>query len=188
MNAPRKDGALAANLAETPVQKNVIYKGRILTLRVDDALLPDGRPCKREVVEHSGGACALLVQDGKVLLVRQFRYAYGELTWEVPAGKLNPGEDPAAAAMRELEEETGRAPASVRHLYTIYPTPGYTNEKIYIYEALGVREGRARPDEDEFVDCALFPLDEAERMIARGDIRDAKTIIAIQHYLLKERK
>lgn len=96
------------NLTEKTVEKHTLYKGFIINLRVDDALLPDGRPCKREMVEHPGGAAVLCVEDGKVLLVRQFRYAYGEELLEIPAGKLDKGEDPAHAAARELEEETGR--------------------------------------------------------------------------------
>ena len=104
---------------------------------------------------------------------------------EIPAGKLNPGEDPAVTAARELEEETGYIPEKVNLLYTMYPTPGYTNEKIYIYEAEGARAGKEHPDEDEFITSSFYPADEVCRMIERGEIRDAKTIIAVQHYLLK---
>ena len=103
------------------------------------------------------GASVLYVREGKVLLVRQFRYPYMEETLEIPAGKLNPGEDPAQTAARELAEETGWQPASVEHMFTIYPTPGYSAEKIYIYRAHGVREGQVHPDEDEFVTAAILP-------------------------------
>lgn len=173
------------NLTEKTVKKNYIYRGKIINLRVDDAVLPDGKPCKREMVEHPGGACVLFVREGKILLVRQFRYAYGEELLEIPAGKLNPGEDPALTASRELEEETGFVPERVTLLYTMYPTPGYTNEKIYIYEAEGVREGSVHPDEDEFITCAFYPVKEVRAMIESGQIRDAKTIVAVQYYLLK---
>ena len=175
------------NLQEKTVKKNYVYRGKIVNLRVDDALLPDGKPCKREMIEHPGGACVLFVREGKILLVRQFRYAYGEELLEIPAGKLNPGEDPAVTAARELEEETGYIPEKVNLLYTMYPTPGYTNEKIYIYEAEGVRAGKEHPDEDEFITSSFYPADEVCRMIERGEIRDAKTIIAVQNYLLKEK-
>ena len=168
------------NLTEKTVRKNVVFAGKIIRVRCDDALLPDGKPCRREVVEHPGGASVLYVREGKVLLVRQFRYPYGEETLEIPAGKLNPGEDPAQTAARELAEETGWEPASVEHLYTIYPTPGYSAEKIYIYRAHGVREGTMHPDEDEFLTAAFYPVDEVLAMIERGEIRDAKTIIAVQ--------
>ena len=168
------------NLTEKTVRKNIVFEGKIIRVRCDDALLPDGRPCRREVVDHPGGASVLYVREGKVLLVRQFRYPYGEETLEIPAGKLDPGEDAAHTAARELAEETGWEPASVEHLYTIYPTPGYSAEKIYIYRARGVRAGAAHPDEGEFLTAAFYPVSDVLAMIERGEIRDAKTIIAVQ--------
>lgn len=171
------------NLKEKTVNKNYIYRGKIVTLRCDDAILPDGKPCKREVVEHPGGACVLYVRDGKVLLVKQFRYCYGEETLEIPAGKLNEGEDPCVSAGRELEEEAGVIADNLKLLFTIYPTPGYTNEKIYIYYADSVREGKVHLDEGEFLNSYYIPLEEVKRMIDDGSIRDAKTIIAVQKYL-----
>ena len=174
------------NLKETTVKKNYIYRGKIVNLRVDDALLPDGKPCKREIVEHGGGASVVFLRGGDLLLVRQFRDAYGEELWEIPAGKLEKGEDPAVTAARELEEEAGFIPEKVTLLYTVYPTPGYTNEKIYIYRAEGVRQGKVCLDEGEFLTSAFIPLDEAAVMVERGGIRDAKTIIAVQR-LLAER-
>lgn len=174
------------NLTEKTVRKNVVFDGKIIRVRCDDALLPTGKPCRREVVEHPGGACVLYVREGKVLLVRQFRYPYMEETLEIPAGKLNPGEDPARTAARELAEETGWQPASVEHMFTIYPTPGYSAEKIYIYRAHGVREGQVHPDEDEFVTAAFYPIDEVLSMIEKGEIKDAKTIIAVMSLRLQK--
>lgn len=95
------------DFTEKTVRRNYIYRGKILSLRCDDAARPDGKPCKREIVEHSGGAAILCVVNGKVVLVRQYRYAYGEVLYEIPAGKLEKGEDPSSAARRELSEETG---------------------------------------------------------------------------------
>lgn len=174
------------NLTEKTVKQNVVFEGKIIRVRCDDAELPDGKPCKREVVDHAGGASVLYVREGKVLLVRQFRYPYMEETLEIPAGKLNPGEDPAQTAARELAEETGWQPASVEHMFTIYPTPGYSAEKIYIYRAHGVREGQVHPDEDEFVTAAFYPVDEVLSMIERGEIKDAKTIIAVMSLRLQK--
>lgn len=174
------------NLTEKTVKQNVVFEGKIIRVRCDDAELPDGKPCKREVVDHAGGASVLYVREGKVLLVRQFRYPYMEETLEIPAGKLNPGEDPAQTAARELAEETGWQPASVEHMFTIYPTPGYSAEKIYIYRAHGVREGQVHPDEDEFVTAAFYPIDEVLSMIERGEIKDAKTIIAVMSLRLQK--
>lgn len=174
-------------LIEKTVNKNYVYRGKIVNLRVDDAVLPDGKPCKREVIEHPGGASVLYVEDGKVLLVRQFRYCYGEETFEIPAGKLNAGEDPMFTAVRELDEEAGVIADSLEHMFTIYPTPGYTNEKIYIYRAKSVKQGRVHLDEGEFLNSFYVPIAEAVNMIADGRIKDSKTIIAIQQYMLANR-
>ncbi len=166
---------------ERTVRKNYLYKGKIVNLRCDDAELPNGAPCKREIVEHPGGAAVLCVEDGKVVLVRQYRYAYGEELLEIPAGKLDPDEDPAVAARRELEEETGLV-ADLVPLTVLYPTPGYSNEKIYIYQAKNVRKGVRHPDQDEFLDVIPMPIEEAIARIKSGAIRDAKTIAALLLY------
>ena len=168
-------------LTETPVKKNYIYRGKIINVRCDDARLPDGRPCKREVVEHPGGAAIVAVTEGGIALVRQFRYAYGEVLWEIPAGKLERGEDPQAAALRELGEETGLTAERPELLFIVYPTPGYTDEKIYIYRAENAKSGAMHPDEGEFLDVRYVPLEEAFAMAADGRIRDAKTLIALQY-------
>ena len=174
------------DLTEKTVNKNYVYRGKILSVRCDDALRPDGRPCKRELVEHPGGACVLYAEEGKLLFVRQYRYAYGEVVLEIPAGKLNPGEDPAAAAARELEEETGVTAEGLRLLFTLYPSPGYTDEKIYIYRATGGRRAAAHPDEGEFVRTEWIPEERVREMLASGELRDAKTIAAVQAYFLSK--
>ncbi len=173
------------DLTEKTIKKNYMFQGKIISVRCDDAALPNGQPCKREIVEHSGGACVLYVKEGKALFVRQYRYAYGETVLEIPAGKLNPGEDPKEAARRELKEEAGVCAEKIEHLYTIYPSPGYTNERIYIYEATGGKEGKAQPDEDEFLEAEYIPLDKVKKMMSRGEIKDAKTLVALQAYFLK---
>ena len=175
------------DLKERTVKVNYVYQGKIVNLRCDEAALPDGKPCKREMVEHPGGASVLCVFKGKVALVRQFRYAYQEELLEIPAGKLEKGEDPMLAAKRELEEETGLVAGELKPLFTLYPTPGYTNEKIYIYEASGVTLGKQHLDEGEFLNVVFLPVEEVARMIEKGEIRDAKTIVAVQSYLLKNK-
>lgn len=172
------------NLVEKTVKQSIVYEGKIVKLRVDDAVLPDGKPCKREVIEHSGGACVLYVKEEKVLLVKQYRYVYGEEIYEIPAGKKNPGEDPSVAAARELEEEAGVKAEKLKHLFTLYPTPGYTNEKIDIFFAEKAKEGKAHLDEDEFLNAEYVPLSKVKEMIESGEIKDAKTIVAVQWYLL----
>lgn len=166
-------------LREETVEKKYIYRGKILDLRCDDARTPDGKACKREVVEHSGGAAVLCVKEGKIALVRQFRYAYGEELYEIPAGKLNAGEDPMCAAARELGEETGLRAERLEHVVTLYPSPGYTNEKIYIFEAMGAENGAQHLDDGEFLQVEYLPVEEVKEMIRRGEIRDAKTIVAV---------
>ena len=173
------------DFTEKTVEKRYVYQGKILNLRKDDALLPDGKPCVREIIEHSGGACALFVKDGKMLFVKQYRYAYGETVYEIPAGKLNAGEEPIKAAARELEEETGIRAKKLEHLFTVYPTPGYTNEKIYIYYALDGEQVCVHPDDGEFVERVWIPVEKVKEMLKSGEIKDAKTIIAAQAYFLK---
>lgn len=171
---------------EKTVKKNYIYKGKILTVRCDDAQLPDGKPCIREIIEHSGGACVLYVKEEKVLLVKQYRYAYGESIYEIPAGKLEIGEDPKLAAARELEEEAGVRASDLQLLYVMYPTPGYTNEKIHIYQAFNGEAVSAHLDEGEFLDVEYVPLDKVKQMLKNGEIKDGKTIIALQAYFLAQ--
>ena len=180
-----KEGIM--QLEEKTVRKNYIYRGKIINVRCDDAELPNGRPCRREIVEHPGGACVLCVKDGKVALVKQFRYAYGEAIYEIPAGKLNEGEDPMLAAERELGEETGMIADDLVLRFVLYPTPGYTNEKIFIYEALGVREGKQHLDEGEFLNVEFVPIEVALEMVENGVICDAKTIVALQRYALEHK-
>ena len=171
---------------EKTIKKNYVYEGKILKLRNDDAELPDGKPCKREIIEHSGGACVLYVEKDSVLLVRQYRYAYGESIYEIPAGKLEPGEDPKNAAVRELEEEAGIKAKELQLLYVMYPTPGYTNEKIYIYQAVDGERVLAHLDDGEFLDVVYIPMEKVKEMMRAGEIKDGKTLIALQAYLLSK--
>ncbi len=165
-------------LTEKTVRKNYLYYGKIINLRRDDALLPDGNPCIREMVEHSGGAAIICVNDGKILLVKQFRYAYQEEILEIPAGKLNEGEEPILAAQRELKEETG-CQATLKPAFVLYPTPGYTNEKIYLFCAENAQAGEQKLDEGEFLNVEWMPLETAYQLLDEGKITDAKTVVAL---------
>ena len=166
------------NLTEKKLGGKTVYDGKISKLEVDEVELPDGSRSLREVIRHSGGAAVYLEADGKILLVRQFRYAYGKEIYEIPAGKLNKGEDPRAAALRELEEETGYK-AELSPMFSLYPTPGYTDEVIYVYKAENPRFVGSRPDEGEFLNCKFLPKESVLKMIKSGEISDAKTISAV---------
>ena len=164
---------------EKTLDREYVYKGKILNLRRDDIVLPDGNKSVREIVEHGGGSAVLCVKDGKVLLVRQYRYAYGKSLWEIPAGKINAGEDPRETAVRELEEECGIVAEDMKLIAEIYPSPGYTEEIIRLYSASGLRDGKTHFDADEYVESFWIGIDEAKRMAESGEINDAKTLIAL---------
>lgn len=170
-------------LEEHEISKSVLFEGRVITLELSEVSLPNGHTSTREVVRHPGGAAVLLVSDGKILLERQFRFPYNEVIWEIPAGKLNRGEDPKSAAVRELEEETGYRAENAKHLLNIYPSPGYTDEIIHIYLAEVADMVGRHLDEDEFINVRFVPFAEARRMIDDGEITDAKTVAAICKYL-----
>ncbi len=169
--------------SEKTVSQNYLYKGKILNLRKDLIILPDGKDAVREVVEHSGGSAVLCEMDGKILLIRQFRYPYMETTLEIPAGKLNENEDPSVTAIRELEEEGGIKAECVEKIFDVYPTPGYTNEIIRIYRAINPIRTSAHPDEDEFVNAEWYDRQQLKKMIDSGEIKDGKTLIALLYTL-----
>ncbi|MDR1465928.1 MAG: NUDIX hydrolase [Oscillospiraceae bacterium] len=176
------------SLRETTLARHVIYDGRIITVRRDEAALPDGKPCIREVVDHPGGvAVAALTEEDELLLVRQFRYPYGEVLLEIPAGKLERGEDPLAAGLRELREETGASAGQVDSLGLFYPTPGYCAEVIHLYVARDLTFSAQALDEDEYLEALRMPLKEAAARVLRGEIRDGKTQAAVLKLAMTER-
>lgn len=173
-------------LTEKLIEKRVIYKGRILTLRADTIELPNGNTAFREVIEHSGGAAVLALNDnGEIYLIKQFRYPYNEVIYEIPAGKLSVDESPLECASRELTEETGIIAGKLSLMNTIYPSPGYTDEKLYIYLAENLAVGVTNLDTDEFVELVSVPFNKALQMVNDGIIRDCKTVVAIYHYALR---
>ncbi|MDR3643776.1 MAG: NUDIX hydrolase [Clostridia bacterium] len=168
------------DLAEKTLEKKTLYRGKIINLRGDTALIPGGRSVLREVVEHPGGVCvAALTQEGELLFVRQFRYPFMEVLLELPAGKLSPGEEPLACGRRELLEETGATALRYESLGELYPSPGYSNEIIYLFEGRGLSYGEQQPDDDEFIEVVRIPLEEAARRVLSGEIKDAKTQAAV---------
>lgn len=156
------------------------YRGRIIYVHSDQVRLSDGAVARREIVEHSGGVAIIPVEeDGTVYCVRQYRYAVGDHVLEVPAGKLNQGEEPFSCAVRELSEETGLTADEYTFLGMFYPSPGYCREKLYIYLATGLHQGKAHLDQGEFLDVEKIPLSKLTDMAMSGELCDAKTIIAV---------
>lgn len=167
---------------EVKISSEKIFDGHVVHLRKDKVLCPNGKESYREVIDHNGGVGILLIVDNKVVLIKQFRYAYDEEIYEIPAGKIEPGEDPKNTGKRELEEETGYEADEIIHLGDIYPTCGYTNEIIHLYYAKNARKKTTHFDDDENIETLLVPYEEVLRMIRNGTIKDAKTICAIQYY------
>ncbi len=167
-------------LFEKTVEKNYVYEGKIINVRRDKAELHNGNPCTREVVEHNGGVCvAALTENKELIFVRQFRYPYMEVVLELPAGKLEKGEDPFEAGKRELEEETGTVAGKYYDLGKFYPTPGYCGEIIHLYAASDLTATQMNPDEDEFLEVEKIHIDKAVDMVINNEIRDGKTIALI---------
>lgn len=168
------------DLTEKQLSSEYVFKGKIINVRVDDALLPNKKTSKREVVEHNGGICVVpLTENNEVLMVEQFRYPYSEVVLEIPAGKRDGNEAPLDGGIRELKEETGATAENFTFLGELYPSPGYCGEIIYMYLATGLSYGETDPDEDEFLDIKKIPLEKAVEMIMSGEIKDAKTQAAI---------
>lgn len=176
-NAPAEKDA---GLIEKTISGEYLYRGKILALRKDKALLPNGRVTSREVIEHPGGVGVLALDDaGCVYLVRQFRYPYGAVLTEIPAGKLEPGEDPLEAGKRELREETGLTADEYVSLGRLYPSPGYTGEIIHLYFARSLHAGAQQPDEDEFLNVLKLPFAQAVQQVLSGALPDSKTQTAL---------
>ncbi|MEG2000939.1 MAG: NUDIX hydrolase [Evtepia sp.] len=168
------------NLTETLLETEQVYDGIIVNVRRDKVTLGDGTPANREVVEHPGGVAVFAIDDEeRVILVRQFRYPMGEETLELPAGKLEKGEDPREAALRELEEETGLTPGAFYDMGVSYSSPGIFTEKIYIYFARNLKQGTAHPDEGELLKVIHMPLSELMELVEQGEIVDGKTLVGI---------
>jgi len=167
-------------LYEKTLRSEPLFTGHIIKVRLDTVKLPNGKTASREVVNHPGGVGILaLDENNNVLTVTQYRYVYGQTLVELPAGKLEPGEDPYSAALRELREETGATTDKLISLGEIYPTPGFCNEIIRLYLARNLTFGDTAPDEDEFLEVQRIPFSVMVDRVLQGEISDAKTCVAI---------
>ena len=168
---------------EKTINSEKIFDGNVIKVSRDEVILDNGNKSTREVVKHPGGACVLVVNDGKVLLEKQYRYAVGAELIEIPAGKRDKGEDLFSTAKRELEEETGLIPLNLRKVYEIFPSPGYTNETIGIFFADEFKQSVTHFDEDESLTSFWLDIPTVIEWLNTGKITDAKTIIALLWYI-----
>jgi ADP-ribose pyrophosphatase len=165
---------------ETCMSSSRVYDGRVLNLRVDQITLRNGGTATREVVEHRGAAAIVpILQERSIVLIRQYRYAIATDLLEVPAGTIEPGEEPEHCAMRELEEETGYRSRQIQKIMEFYPVPGYGTEKIHVYLAMNLVKSEMRTEEDEQINLEILSLDNAIEKVRSGRIRDAKSICAL---------
>jgi ADP-ribose pyrophosphatase len=179
----KKRSKIARNddhLKEKLVRKNVVFKGRMVDFRADEIRLPNGHTALREFMDHPGAVGVVpLLPNGDVVLVRQYRYPVGEVTLELPAGKLDAGEDIRACVERELREETGYTAKKITPLLRYWPTPAFANEVLHLFVAESLTPGRLDPDEDEFLEKVELPFDDAVALVRSGKIMDSKTVIGL---------
>ena len=178
------------DLTEKKLSSRLIYEGKILRLHVDTVELPNGQRALREVADHPGGVAVVAIdRDGSVLTVKQYRYAFSRVMEEIPAGKLEPGENPRDAALRELREETGATPERFEELGELIVSPGAYGEVLHLYLAEGLELGETSPDEDEFLELARTPFDEMLRRVMDGELTDAKTVAGVlKAHVLRSRR
>jgi ADP-ribose pyrophosphatase len=161
-----------------------LYRGRVFDVRRDKIIEPDGLHSTRDIVVHPGSVVVLPVfDDGRILLIRQYRHAVGGYLWELVAGGMERGEPSLAGAKRELAEETGYSARRWRKLFDVFPTPGFVSERMVVYLAQDLRECEARPEDDERITARAFSAREIERWMRTGKLRDAKSIAGILYYL-----
>ena len=162
-----------------------VYTGRVLNLDIDTVRFPNGSTGELEMIRHSGASAVIPFlsdpagDDPQIMLLKQYRYAAEDTIYEVPAGRLEPGEDPKDCAVRELAEETGCTAENVEYLYTMYTTPGFTDEKIHIFMATGLSTGDTNHEADEFITVETLTLSRALELVRNGTIKDGKTAVAI---------
>ncbi len=165
---------------EKTLKSEMVYRGKVLNLRRDEVMTVSGKPSIREIVEHGGGVALVAVTDkGKVIMERQFRKPLERVVLEIPAGKLEDGEDPLSAAGRELAEETGYRAEKIEYLTKYYPSVGYCQEALYMYLCTGLTKGQTDLDEDEAIDIYEYSFEELYDMIDRGELEDGKTMAAL---------
>ena len=183
MEATQLEADLAKGRAKI-LKSKVLYTGKVFRLQRDTVIEPGGVRADRDIIVHPGSVVVLpIFEDGRVLLIRQYRHAVGDFLWELVAGRKEPHESPGAAARRELLEETGYTARHLRKLLHIIPTPGFVQEWMWIFAAEGLAQGTAQPEEDEKITPRTFTLKQVDVMIRSGRLRDAKSIAGLLYYM-----
>ncbi|MCV9899472.1 NUDIX hydrolase [Exiguobacterium sp. N5] len=176
-------------MEEKTIEREVIYQGKIFDVEKHVVSLPNGNTSVRELVYHNGAVAVLVIDESdNIVMVEQYRKAFESMSLEIPAGKLEKGEEPMASAERELEEETGYTAESFEKIFSFYGAPGFCSERVDVYVAKGLSAGEMNLDEDEFLNVKRYSFDEAVDLLDRGIITDAKTIMAIQWWQLSRLK
>lgn len=177
-----------ANLDEVGIASRVGFAGKLLKVKIDTVKLPNGKMSEREIINHPGAVGILpILADGSMVFVKQYRYPVGTVLYEIPAGKLDQGEDPVVCAARELSEETGYRATKLRHMTSIVTTPGFTDEIIHLYIATGLIQETQHTDEDEFIDIVAFSPEQVKKMVLEEDIFDAKTLALLLFYYIGDK-
>jgi len=178
MTGGAKDGGAGGRARRLSSRR--VYTGKVLSLDLDEVEEPGGVRTTREVVRHSGSVAVLAIQDdGRIVLVRQYRYPVDAFVWELPAGRLDAGESPEEAAQRELQEEIGFKAGQLQKMAFFHTTPGFCDESMHVFRATGLVASKAKGDEDERIEVQAFALADLEAMIDRGEVREGKTLVAI---------
>lgn len=168
------------NIIEKTVKSKNLYNGKIVKLDIETVLLPNGNITEREIIRHPGAVAILPIDSNEnIYFIKQFRKAINDILLEIPAGKLEIGEEPYKCALRELQEEIGYTSNKLTLINTIYTSPGFADEIIYIYKAEELVKSQLKKDEDEFIDICIFHKSQVFDMIKNGEIKDAKTIVAL---------
>lgn len=176
-------------MEEKTIEREVIYQGKIFDVEKHVVSLPNGNTSVRELVYHNGAVAVLVIDESdNIVMVEQYRKAFESMSLEIPAGKLEKGEEPMASAERELEEETGYTAESLEKIFSFYGAPGFCSERVDVFVAKGLSAGEMNLDEDEFLNVKRYSFDEAVALLDRGIITDAKTIMAIQWWQLDRLK
>lgn len=176
-------------MEEKTIEREVIYQGKIFDVEKHVVSLPNGNTSVRELVYHNGAVAVLVIDESdNIVMVEQYRKAFESMSLEIPAGKLEKGEEPMASAERELEEETGYTAESLEKIFSFYGAPGFCSERVDVYVAKGLSAGEMNLDEDEFLNVKRYSFDESVDLLDRGIITDAKTIMAIQWWQLSRLK